>query len=482
MELDTVQTNQNVPSEGPVTKVNVGRLTNCIFAFTLLYLFKNISLPTIFEADTTGYLTTYLVQVVPELENYTNAFLLIAIIWILTFHILHRIKKVNHTFLYLHFCMLMTLVFIPVSSMLADNFPYEPMFSLLLHLNVFCTGMFLFWEWRYVSGNGGLTHGIMTGREKGESLRRILYLIAAAFTGACLAYSDYNGTRFVYLLVLLVLLTDFLILSGRAKKQDQFLKRTGTVQAGAGVRSDETGGNPGVHSLPVTVKTGSPSHQEPVELGMLEILVNGVFGFILTLIVKNIPLPKVTDVQNMDFMFRFFIRILTDAVEFVLVFVILILIWLLLFQMFRWMKSLDLFFVCLTLAEMLIISFIPITSSLFTFFADQPHIVTFFCLNILLSTLILLCQWYHLSRSPELLQEEADQELKKDGLRTWPAAFIAAIWEGRKNFSFVETRNRMVILPAGLFLWLILDLGAVPLSFAPAFVSLCYLIFRSWDV
>ena len=33
-------------SEGPVTKVNVGRLTNAIFGFTLFLLFRNVKTPT----------------------------------------------------------------------------------------------------------------------------------------------------------------------------------------------------------------------------------------------------------------------------------------------------------------------------------------------------------------------------------------------------------------------------------------------------
>ena len=40
MEIEKVRKKQVFPDEGPVTKVNVGRLTNCIFAFSLLYLFK----------------------------------------------------------------------------------------------------------------------------------------------------------------------------------------------------------------------------------------------------------------------------------------------------------------------------------------------------------------------------------------------------------------------------------------------------------
>ena len=414
-------------------------------------------------------------MIIPEIENFVNAFLLIIIIWILTFHILHLMRKVNTTFLYVHFGMLMTLVFIPVSSMFADNFPGSPLFSLILHLNVFFIGTFLLVEWQYVSGHQGLIHCTLTRRERDESLRRILSLILAAVIGGFLALSEHEGTRFVYLLVLLFLLIDSLVISRRKIRRDRILKISGP----------ECTKEPEItHEPAITVrnspKAGKPSAvQGPVELGMLEILMNGVFAFTMTLIVKNIPLPRVTDSQNIELMARFFIRIAIDTIEFIVVFIILALFWLLAFQLLRWMKTVDMTFVYLALAELLVIVFIPITSSLFTFFSEQTHISVVFTFNVLICGLILIIQWYHLRAETNLLHEEAAEEIKMAGRVSWDDAIISAIKNREKKDSFIGIRSSLFILPVASLFWLFLNIYGMPFSLAPALMGVCYLIFRS---
>lgn len=88
-------------TEGPVTRVNLGRLTNCIFVFTLLYLFKNIQVPNIMDQGTGESISSWLTIAFPEILNFINAYLIIAIIWILTFHIIHQIRVVTHWLLWL---------------------------------------------------------------------------------------------------------------------------------------------------------------------------------------------------------------------------------------------------------------------------------------------------------------------------------------------------------------------------------------------
>lgn len=371
--------------------------------------------------------------------------------------------------------MLMTLVFIPVSSMLADNYPQEPLFSMILHLNVLCIGILLIGEWKYINDHGTLLHYTQSKREDQDSLNRLIILILATCVGIYLAISDYEGTRFVYLPILFLLLT-YSIMRGLRKGK---------------ISGDQNEAIP-PHAHTNQVQVREEIRQEssfkaardfaPVEIGMLEILINGVFGFTMTLIVKNIPLPKVTDAENIELMFTFFIRIATDTIEFVLIFVVLAMIWVLVFQLLRWMKHVDLFIVYLMFAELLVIVFIPITSSLFTFFHDQPHISTIYALNILLCGLILLIQWYHLSSNPDLLQEEARTELCSHQKRRWIEELTTVITDIGRRESFFEIRNRLYILPIATAIWITMNLGGIPFSVLPVLIGIGYLLFRSRDL
>jgi uncharacterized membrane protein len=458
--------------EGPVTRVNVGRLTNGIFAFTLLYLFKNIYIPNIFDVDTPDYFSQYIRILIPEAGNFINAFLIIAIIWILTFHIFHLITKITFKFLFIHFGLLMSLVFIPVSSMLADDFPKEPIFSLLLHLNIIVICLFLLVQWQYISGQNRLLHHTITREEREESFLRILILTGSAFIGGYLAISDIEGTRFVYLLVPIFLLIESTVTDGKKSKrayQETSQNRPFTIQKSQSF-------------TPSTCTEGSTDPARgPVGLDMLETLINGVFAFTMTLIVKNIPLPKTTDAHNIELMIRFCMQITFDAIEFILVFIIIAFFWMFTFQILRWMKKTDMRFVYLTFFELLLIAFIPITSRLVTFFNDQTNISAAFGINIILCSLILIIEWYYISKRTTLLNDEASDMIKNAQSYSFLGNRISIKYDKKRKGPFFALRNRLLILPVASFIWIIVNTGDLHYALIPILIGVCYLISRSWD-
>lgn len=457
--------------EGPVTKVNLGRLTNCIFAFSLLFLFKNIELPSTMDTESTLFLSGYLKIILPEVFNFMNAFLVIAIIWVLSFHILHLIRRVNHTFLFLHFGMLITLVFIPVTSMFADNFPTITIFSLILHLNILVIGSFLFMEWRYVCVHGSLIHLHISGKGEKETYLRIFFLMGASVIGSILTFYDVEQTRFIYILVILILFIDSVVTDRTRGIEDP----DSDDLSGAGISESPAY----LSQTGRVVKTSQ--YRGPVGMDMLEILMNGVFGFTMTLIVKNIILPKASDGQNVELIVGFFIRTFFDTLEFILVFIILAIFWVLAFQLLRWMRAVDLTFVYLELFELLLIVFIPVTSSLLTLFWDQSHVSTIYALNIIFCGFVLIIQWYYVSRRSGLMNEEATLTIRNAPRRSYLGGRIRIrSGEGRVQ-SFIEIRNRLFILPVTFLVWLVLNLFEVTFAIIPAAMGVCYLLYRSGD-
>jgi len=465
--------------EGPVTKVNLGRLTNCIFAFSLLFLFKNIQIPSILEVDSPDYLPKYLEMITPEAFNFVNAFLVIAIIWILTFHILHRIRRLNHGFLFLHFGMLMTLVFIPVSSLLADDFPKEPIFSLILHLNILLISSFLLMEWKSVCYHETLLHHYIGEIEIRKTYIRLFFLIGASLIGVILTLYDWEQTRFIYILVLLILFFESVLSDRERWRRKHELREIGTLEK-EGLPEDRPV-IPAGHLLPDDHTTGTNDYQGPVGMDMLEILMNGVFAFTMTLIVKNITLPRVSDGQNIDLIVDFFFKIFFDTIEFVLVFIILAFFWVLTFQLLRWMRAVDLTFVYLELFLLLHIVFIPVTSSLFTFFGDETHISILYSLNILFCGLILIIQWYYVSRRTDLLNEEAAFRIKCAPIHLFLRGYIQIRTNEGRDQSILRIRNHLFILPIVSIIWLVFSLIDMGYLLVPVLIGVCYLVFKLWD-
>ena len=441
---------------GPVTLVNLGRLTNGIFAFSLLYLFRNIQVPTIFEINSEDYLTRYLAGILPEWINFLNAFLLITILWILTFSILHQVARTSHRLLLLHFGMLMPLVVIPVTSMLADDFPAEPSFSFLLHLNVLVIVLMLGAQWRYITRTPGLLIRRMTDRERGAVSRRIIFTTGAVLLGMILSWSDLPGTRFIYLGVMILIFLDTILGDGWAGRRER--QKNHPAQAA------------------VCMEWVTPRREEkrgPVGLDMLEILVNGVFAFTMTLVVKNIPLPLMGDLQNGEIFAMFFIRVFFDTIQFCMVFIILALIWILTFQLFRWMQTVDLTCVFLVFLTLLFIISIPVTSSLNTLFDDEIRTTVLFGSNILICGLLLAAQGYYLAARPHLLITPQAREGRTPPVFTTDYCLPDS---GMPGWGFRRLQTRLLILPATMGAWLLLTAAGTSLSFIAVIIGLLLLV------
>lgn len=443
-------------TEGPVTRVNLGRLTNCIFVFTLLYLFKNIQVPNIMDQGTGESLSSWLMIALPEILNFINAYLIIAIIWILSFHIIHQIRIVTHWLLYLHFGMLMALVYVPVSSLLADDFPNEPLFSFILHLNILAITIFLCAEWVYAGWRGILIQEHPASGMWQATPRRLAILLTTALIGSILSLMNVQGSRFLYMIVLIILSLDAVITDQREWKHH--IRRQDSH--GAGVSTQ-------IFTVPATTKGGqtneTPGYRGPVGQDMLEILMNGMFAFSMTLIVKNIPLPKVADAENIDVLINFFIRVFIDTVEFVLIFIILSLLWILSFEIMRRMRAVDLSCVYLTLTELFLIVFIPVTSSVLIVFSDETHTSMIFGINIILLGALQLGKYHYIIRRQALILPEFSHERETETAR--PLRTIPQSIRNRLNLQSLLQKghwsldSRITILPLFFGIWIILDLG-----------------------
>jgi hypothetical protein len=137
---------------------------------------------------------------------------------------------------------------------------------------------------------------------------------------------------------------------------------------------------------------------------MFEILVNGIFAFTMTLIVKNnFPLPSHIPADDLPFLVRYMQEISNDGTVFVFTFAIMAVFYIIFFEMLRNMRVLDRGFVYLSFGFLLSIIFVPLTSLLWTF-SDVPiPYGVLFHANILLCGVLMIVLWRHASRRQRLL-------------------------------------------------------------------------------
>ena len=193
-----------ISDEGPVTKTNVGRLTNAIFVFTLLLLFKNVRLPSFVDTLHEASVEKFGYMQIPDIMSFINAFIIIAMFWIVSFHIFHQLKRIDRTYLYLHFGLLVMIIFIPITSHMYQIFDGNSFLALFFHLNVLFISFFLIAEWNHCKGKPDiLSSGCIQSRGTCIS-RKLLYIPITAVIGIILSIYDIPMTRDLYYFTIIV--------------------------------------------------------------------------------------------------------------------------------------------------------------------------------------------------------------------------------------------------------------------------------------
>lgn len=165
---------------------------------------------------------------------------------------------------------------------------------------------------------------------------------------------------------------------------------------------------------------------------MFEILVNGVFAFAMTLIVKNnIQLLSGIPDNEGIFFATYIGNIINDGMMFIFLFIILAIFYICFFEMMRYTRIIDHITIGYAFAFLLSILFIPLSSLLYALSARPLPYGVIFHVNILIAGIMLFLLWRtHLSRVPALLlQGTGPGTIRNIGLRLTllPATAVAGL-------------------------------------------------------
>ena len=193
----------------------------------------------------------------------------------------------------------------------------------------------------------------------------------------------------------------------------------------------------------------------PVGQDMLEILMNGVFAFAMTLIVKNnIPLPTAEDAANVRDIAEYLVRVCFDGFHFMFTFIILAVFYLLAFEIMRNIRLVDREFVYLEFLFLLAIVFVPLTSLLMSVTDLVFPYALAFHLNIILCGTVLAIQWWHANDKRRLTCPEVTGRFAKNfyvRMLIFPVTAIIGIFLDTGNLS---QGNFLYLFPLIAFIWL----------------------------
>jgi uncharacterized membrane protein len=140
----------------PISKVNLERITNGIYAFTMTLLVRNIQSPqpnaVMSDAAIVDYIGTTLFSII----DFIGAFIILGMFWLFYFQMFHRIKSVDFRFVHLHLLSLMIVVFVPFTQSFADDRVGLPVSAILFQFNYFALATLLTVQWYYAANNPAL--------------------------------------------------------------------------------------------------------------------------------------------------------------------------------------------------------------------------------------------------------------------------------------------------------------------------------------
>jgi uncharacterized membrane protein len=184
----------------PISKVNLERITNGIFAFTMTLLARNILMPD--TGSITDILTfnKYFIATISSVIDFVGIFILLAMFWMLFFQMFHRMRAFDYHFLHVHMLALMAIVLLPFSSAftgLSQNFPFADLF---FQLNYCMLGVILAYLWHYARSKPDLLDPGLTDSDAIFLARKCFVPLGVAVIGIIMVLA---GTRYLDLLYFL---------------------------------------------------------------------------------------------------------------------------------------------------------------------------------------------------------------------------------------------------------------------------------------
>ena len=189
----------------PINKVNLERLTNGIYAFTMTLMVRNIQTPLSGTITNDLTLAKYLVSIILSITDFIGAFIILGMFWLFYFQMFHRMKTFDYRFLYLHLLSLMVVVFVPFTQSFAAQSETVPSANILFQLNYLVLAILLPWAWYHARSHPELLAPELTEREASFFSKKFLVPLGVAIIGIVMVGAGAGYIDLLYLLPLVIL-------------------------------------------------------------------------------------------------------------------------------------------------------------------------------------------------------------------------------------------------------------------------------------
>lgn len=189
----------------PISKVNLERLTNGIYAFTMTLMIRNIQAPVAGSIVDELSMAKYLVSVLLSIFDFIGAFIILGMFWLFYFQMFHRMKTYDFRFLHLHLLSLMIVVFVPFTSSLAGLADEVPAANIFFQLNYLALALILTWQWHYARSRPALLDPALTEAGAAFLAQKFLVPLGVAVLGILLVIIGWGYIDILYFLPLVIL-------------------------------------------------------------------------------------------------------------------------------------------------------------------------------------------------------------------------------------------------------------------------------------
>jgi len=189
----------------PISKVNLERITNGIYAFTMTLMVRNIQTPLPGSITSDAALGQYLVTTILSITDFIGAFILLAMFWLFYFQMFHRMKTLDFRFLHIHLISLMVVVFVPFTQSFAAQSATLPVANILFQINYLILAILLTGAWHYARSHPALLAPELTEADASFLTKKFLVPLGVAVIGIAMVGAGAGYIDLLYLLPFVIL-------------------------------------------------------------------------------------------------------------------------------------------------------------------------------------------------------------------------------------------------------------------------------------
>jgi len=189
----------------PISKVNLERLTNGIYAFTMTLMIRNIQNPVPGSITSDLSLDKYLIATSLSIVDFIGAFIILGMFWLFYFQIFNRMKTFDFRFIHLHLLSLMVVVFVPFTQGFTNDNAAIPAAEVLFQINYLILAILLIAAWHYARTHPALLVPEMTDAEASFLSKKFLVPLCVALIGIAMAIAGIGYFDLLYLLPFVII-------------------------------------------------------------------------------------------------------------------------------------------------------------------------------------------------------------------------------------------------------------------------------------